>query len=210
MTWLYMFIFFVVVHHISCIDKVKIGFPNFTINLYHKKYPDKCKQNLPYNNVWYLMSLIIAYYTNICIANQNHITTDHYECWLRTVHWLITLSGDWGPFIDWSLWVLIGDRSMTDYYECWLRTVQWLITMSAHWGPFNDWTLWVLYGDNNDYKLQQCLISNSMHWEHCRDLHLPYKYDKQLYHENFFGTHGKSEYEYEGPAHSVGTLPFYF
>ena len=53
--------------------------------------------------------------------------TDHYEYWLRTVQWLITMSTDWGPFNDWSLWVLIKERSMTTNYEC-----VWLFTDSAH------------------------------------------------------------------------------
>ena len=36
----YMFIFFVVVHHKSCVDMVKIGFPSLRRNNYHKMYPD--------------------------------------------------------------------------------------------------------------------------------------------------------------------------
>ena len=94
------------------------------------------------------MSLITANNTYICIANQNH--------WPLT-----TMSADWGPFNDWSLWVLIEDLSMTDHYECCLRTVQFLITMSAVWGQFNDWSLYVLIGDRS--------ISNGAHFELCRE-----------------------------------------
>ena len=161
-----MFVCFVVVHNRSCDDLVNIGYPSLTRKKWSQEEPWLVEQNLPYNNVSHLMLLITTYHTNICIANQNHLTTDHYECWLRTVQWLITMSADWGHFNDWSLWVLIEDSLMTDHYDCWLRTFQWLITMSADWGPFNN------------YKLPLWLNSNSAHLKICRDSRFSDKYDK--------------------------------
>ena len=177
-----MFICFVVVHQKSCVDMVKIWIPQSHEKQLLQDVPWLVQtKNLPYNHVSHLMSLIIAYNTNICIAHQNHVATDKYECWLRTVQWLITMSAnwgplnewslwvliedrsmmitmnaDWGPFNGWSLWVLIEDRSMTDHYECWLRTVKWLITISADWGPLNDWSLWVLIEDRSMTDHYEC------------------------------------------------------
>ena len=93
---------------------------------------------------------------SLWVLIEDRSMTDHYECWLRTVQWLITMNADWGPFNDRSLWVLIEDRSMTDHYKCWLRTVQWLITMSADWGLFNDWSLWVL--------IEDCSMTSNYHF----------------------------------------------
>ena len=56
---------------------------------------------------------------------EDRSMTEHYECWLRTVQWLITMSADWGLFNDWSLWVLIANCSVTSNYHCvWFQTVR--------------------------------------------------------------------------------------